>query len=169
MIALELPKKLKKALQKEADDAHLSLNAHILKKLEGITPPVEYIDKSILKKGLPKLVDYLNRIPSVSVMSCKVTKDAFWWIKLEIDICNDYSWHAVQELGFVLNHISIAEPMPTIFKPVSPPPYMNGGPEEFLSWIIESTFNYIDPNWVKETLESRLPNPVDNLEEWGKQ
>lgn len=74
----------------------------------------------------------------------------------------------VQELGFVLNYISIQESMPTVFKPVSPPPYMNGDPNEFLSWVIEPTFNYIDPNWVKETLEGRLPNPVDSTEEWVK-
>lgn len=168
MLVLKLPKKIKKALQREADDAHLSLNAHILKKLERITPPVEYIDRSVLEKGLPELVGYLNRIPSVSVMSSEVTSDAFWWVKLRIDIANQYSWFVVQELGFVLNYISIQEPMPTVFKPVSPPPYMNGGPNEFLSWVIEPTFNYIDPNWVKETLEGRLPNPVDSTEEWVK-
>lgn len=82
MLVLKLPKKIKKALQREADDAHLSLNAHILKKLERITPPIEYIDRSVLDKGLPELVGYLNRIPSVSVMSSEVTSDAFWWVKL---------------------------------------------------------------------------------------
>ena len=92
--------------------------------------------------------------------------DAYWWVKLNIDIKNKYSWNVVQELGFVLNYISLNEPMPTVFKPVSPPPYMNGGPEDYLSWVIESTFNYIDPKWVKETLEGRLPNPVDDLEQW---
>lgn len=166
MLELNLPKKLKKALEKEANDANISVSAHIIKKLEGVTPPSEFIDKNKLDSGLPVLVSYLNQIPGVSVISSQVSGDAYWWVKLNIDIKNKYSWNVVQELGFVLNYISLNEPMPTVFKPVSPPPYMNGGPEDYLSWVIESTFNYIDPKWVKETLEGRLPNPVDDLEQW---
>ena len=164
---LNLPKKLRKALEKEASDAKVSVSAHILKKLEGITSPSEYIDSKKIETNLPKLVDYLNRIPGVRVISQDITSDAYWWVKLDIDIENSLSWNVVQELGFVLNYISLQEPMPTVFKPVSPPPYMNGGPDEFLSWVIESTFNYIDPGWVAETLEGRLPRPVDDISEWS--
>ena len=167
MLELNLPKKLRKALEKEANDAGISLGAHTIKKLDSITPPSDYIDKSILERGLPQLVDYLNEIPSVSVMSSDITPDAYWWVKLNIDIRSKFSWSVVQELGYVLNYISLQEPMPTTFKPVSPPPYMNGGPDEFLSWVIEPTFNYIDPSWVKETLKGRLPNPVNDENEWN--
>jgi len=163
---INLPKKLIKALEKEANDAKISLHAHITKKLESITPPSEYIDIKVLEKGLPVLVDFLNQIPSLDVLSSDITPDAYWWIKLNIDIHHNLAWQVVQELGFVLNYISIQEPMPTIFKPVSPPPYLNGGPENFLSWTIESTYNYIDPKWVKEVLEGKLPNPVKNESNW---
>ncbi|MCX4026030.1 hypothetical protein H0A36_23580 [Endozoicomonas sp. SM1973] len=132
MLEINLPKKLRKALEKEAFDANISLSAHIIKKLDGITPPSEFIDKKKLKAGLPILVTYLNKLPGVIVISSKVTEDAYWWVKLNIDISNNFSWNVVQELGFVLNYISVSEPMPTVFKPVSPPPYMNGGPEDFL-------------------------------------
>jgi hypothetical protein len=37
----------------------------------------------------------------------------------------------VQELGHVLNYVSVTEPLPTVFKPVSPPPYMNGDRRSF--------------------------------------
>lgn len=163
---IDLPKKLKQALEKEASDAKISLSAHIIKKLEGITPPAEYIDKSVLVSGLPVLVDYLSKLPGVSIMSSKVTPDAYWWVKFHIDISNKLSWKVVQELGHVMNLICISEPLPTIFKPVSAPPYLNGGPEECLDWVIESTFNYIDPVWIKDTLEGRLPSPVENGSEW---
>lgn len=163
---LNLPSKLEKALEIEAKDAKISLHAHIVKKLERTTPPSEYIDIKVLKKGLPILVDFLNKIPSVEVISNDLTPDAYWWIKLNIDINNKISWNIVQELGFVLNYISIQEPLPTIFKPVSPPPYLNGDAEECLSWVIESTFNYIDPKWIKEMIEGRLPNPIDDEKEW---
>ena len=164
---LNLPRKLRKALEKEAKDAHISLNAYVIKKLEGITPPTEYIDKEKIENNIQVLVDYLARIPGVSVISHDVTPDAYWWIKLDIDIEHRLSWTVVQELGFVLNYISLNEPMPTVFKPVSPPPYLNGGPDEFLSWAIESTFNYIDPGWVADTLKGRLPNPVDDETQWN--
>jgi len=64
-------------------------------------------------------------------------KESLWWIKFSIDIENHLAWHVDQELAHVLNYLSVSERLPTVFKPVSPPPYMNGGPGKFLSWIIE--------------------------------
>jgi len=164
-IELTLSNKLSKALQKEAEDARQALEVHIAKKLERITPPIEGVDRKRLEKNFPKLVVFLERIPSVEVVSHKVENDAFWWIKLRVDTAHPLAWRVVQELGFVLNYISISEKLPTVFKPVSPPPYLNGG-IEFLAWVIESTYNYIDPNWILGELEGRLPNPVDDETKW---
>ena len=163
---LTLPRKLRKGLEKEAKDARISLNAHIVRKLERITPPSEYIDLERIRKNIDKLVAYLDRIPGLSIISHEVTPDAYWWVKFDIDIRHELSWSVVQELGFVLNFISLNEPLPTVFKPVSPPPYLNGGPDEFLSWVVESTFNYIDPSWIADTLEERLPSPVNDESQW---
>lgn len=164
---LTLPKSLQKPLEREAADANRTLHAHILKKLESVTPPVEAINPAVLKAGLPKLVDYLSRMPGVNVLSSQVTSDAYWWVKFTIDLQNPLAWQVVQELGFVLNDASIHDKLPTVFKPVSPPPYMNGGPQDFLSWVIESTYNYIDPAWIAQTLEGYLPRPVDDLSQWA--
>lgn len=164
---LELPSKLRKALEREASDAGRSLHAHIIKKLESITPPVEAVKREVVAVGLPKLIAFLSRVPGVRVISSDSTPDAFWWVKLNLDLENSLAWQVVQELGFVLNYISLQEKLPTVFKPVSPPPYMNGGPKEFLSWVIESTYNYIDPAWIAETLEGRLPRPVEDLTQWN--
>jgi hypothetical protein len=90
-----------------------------------------------------------------------------WWVKFSIDINNEYAWQTVQELGFVLNYLSVDERLPTVFKPVSPPPYMNGSPEEFLSWVIESTDSKFEPDRRKKWLEGRLPNPVDDISQWS--
>ena len=166
---LELPSKLRKALEREAADASRTLHAHILRKLEGCTPPAEHIKADVVAKGLPKLVEFLNRVPAVRVISSDATPDAFWWVKLKIDISNSLAWQVVQELGFVLNYISLQEKLPTAFMPVSPPPYLNGGPEEFLAWVIESKFNYIDPAWITNELEGRLPNPVDEIAQWSRE
>ncbi len=43
---------------------------------------------------------------------------------------------------------------------------MNGGPKNFLYWIIESKEITFTPGNLKEWLEGRLPNPVDNISEW---
>lgn len=163
---LDLPAELTKALEREALDAGRTLHAHIVHKLEGMTPPLEMIDTKVLKRGLSKLTAFLNRTPTVKVLSSAVTKDAHWWVKLSIELDHRLAWSVVQELGYVLNYMSIEERLPTLFMPVSPPPYLNGGPREFLSWVIESKFNYIDPSWIAEALEGRLPQPVDDQSQW---
>ena len=66
----------------------------------------------------------------------------------------------------MLNDASVSEKLPTVFKPVSPPSYLNGGPREFLAWVIESSYNYIDPAWIAEELQGRMPKPVDDLSRW---
>ena len=65
-----------------------------------------------------------------------------------------------------MNYISLTEKLPTVFMPVSPPPYLNGGPEENLSWVIESRIAYLDPKYIADVLESRLPRPVEDESKW---
>ena len=119
---LNLPAELLQALEREAQDAGRSLNEHLTQKLQSITPPVEAMDKAALKRGLKALVNFLQTVPAVTVMSSEVSKDAFWWVKLKIDLAHPLAWSVVQELGHVLNDASISEKLPTVFKPVSPPP-----------------------------------------------
>lgn len=158
-----------KALEKEASDARISLHAHILKKLERITPPVAFIDSKTVENALPLLADLLRRVPAVRVISQEVTPSAYWWIKFSVDVEHPLAWRVVQALAFIFNEISISETLPTIFKPTSPPPYLNGGPDECLFWVIESTFNYIDPKWIASVAEERLPHPVEKMESWPDQ
>jgi len=89
-----------------------------------------------------------------------------WWVKLSISIDHPLAWNVVQEMGHVLNLVSINERLPTVFKPVSPPPYMNGGPRNFLSWVIECPLNGMTPYLVAQWLESRMPRPVDDIAMW---
>lgn len=41
---LTLPGKLHKALEREAQDAKRTLHAHLVRKLENVTPPIDTID-----------------------------------------------------------------------------------------------------------------------------
>jgi hypothetical protein len=116
--------------------------------------------------GLQKLQSYLDRIPAVQVVSASETSEALWWVKFDIDIRHSLAWNVVQELGHVLNYISLNERLPTVFKPVSPPPYMNGGPEDFLSWVIEAQEPDADAGYIAEVLEGHLPRPVEDEGEW---
>ena len=118
-------------------------------------------------RAFTKLVEYLNRIPSITgAIGSGTYDDGNWWVKFSIDIDHDFAWKTVQELGFVLNYLSVDERLPTRFFPVSPPPYMNGGPDEFLSWIIESTDPKFRPGTCQEWLEGRLPQPVEDVSKW---
>jgi hypothetical protein len=88
-----------------------------------------------------------------------------WWLKFSIDVRHDLAWHAVQLFGYVLNYLSLTDRPPTVFMPVSPPPYLNGGPEEYLSWVIECPLE-TSPAEVAALLQHRLPNPVEDIMRW---
>jgi hypothetical protein len=110
---------------------------------------------------------YLCRVPAIDgTMGTGFSDDGRWWLKLIIDIGNPLAWNVVQEFAHVLNYLSLNEKLPTIFKPVSPPPYMNGGPREYLSWVIECSDKDFTPEDCAEWLEGRLPRPVDDMEQW---
>jgi hypothetical protein len=117
-----------------------------------------------------KLIDFLVRIPAIEINDTSTRgigsgeSDAGWWVKFQIDIDHDLAWHTVQEMGHVLNYLALNERLPTVFKPVSPPPYMNGGPEEYLSWVIEGAD--MPPGTVATWLEERLPKPVEEEAAW---
>ena len=89
---LELPSKLHKALEREASDAGRSLHAHVIKKLESVTPPIEAVTREVIAAGLPKLVAFLSRVPGVEVLSSDSTPDAFWWVKLNLDLDHPLAW-----------------------------------------------------------------------------
>lgn len=119
-----------------------------------------------------KLLAFLERLPAIDLPAGRksigfgYSDNGNWWVKFKIDTKHELAWRHVQELGYVLNYLSVDERLPTVLMPVSPPPYMNGG-EEFLSWVIESTEPEFTPELCAEWLEGRLPRPVDELEQWS--
>lgn len=119
-------------------------------------------------RAFDSLEHYLGKIPAVcNEFAHGVYDDGTWWVKFRLDINHQLAWHAVQELGCVVNYLSIDERLPTSFYPLSPAPYLNGGPEDYLSWIIESHNPDFKPTTLRQWLEGRLPQPVDNLSVWG--
>ncbi len=113
------------------------------------------------------LISFLRQVPAVdSHMGSGYSDGGRWWVKFVIDIKHPLAWRVVQELGHVLNYVSVEDRLPTVFKPVSPPPYMNGGPEDFLSWLVETRDAAFTPAHAAEWLEGRLPRPVTDVKEW---
>jgi len=120
------------------------------------------------ERAFKSLIDYLEKVPAInSPIATGTDEEGFWWIKFQIDIENEYAWSVVQELGCVVNYVSINERLPTAFYPVSPAPYLNGGPTDFLSWVIETKDREFKPGTLMKWLEGRLPNPVDDIEQWN--
>jgi hypothetical protein len=119
-----------------------------------------------------KLIEFLTLVPAISVNDTASKgigsgQDAdIWWVKFSIDITDNLAWNVVQEFGHVLNYLSTTEQLPTTFKPVSPPPYLNGGPQDYLSWVIECPVGDMSPDLVTEWLTGRLPRPVNDLTQW---
>jgi hypothetical protein len=118
------------------------------------------------EESFKAVIEFLKKVPSVSESIAYGEEQENWWIKFRINLEHKLAWNVIQEFGHVLNYISIEEKLPTNFYPVSPPPYMNGGPKEFLSWVIENTNKEFTPIKLLEWLEGRLPVPVENEDEW---
>ena len=117
---------------------------------------------------MKELIEFLETVPAIDKRISSGTSDAgLWWVKFSIDIHDALAWNVVQELGHIVNYVSLDEPLPTAFYPVSPPPYMNGGPTDFLSWVIETKDKEFTPALMREWLEGRLPKPVDDRNEWN--
>jgi hypothetical protein len=118
-------------------------------------------------RAFQALEAYLSSVPSVQQpFGHGFGSEGSWWVKFSLDIEHPLAWQVVQEIGHVLNYLSIDERLPTVFKPVSPPPYMNGGPRDFLSWVIECSDKDFKPGTVAKWLEGRLPRPVNEIKQW---
>jgi hypothetical protein len=113
------------------------------------------------------LLAFLERVPAIQTpIGSGAFEPSGWWVKFSIDVLHPLAWRTVQELGHVLNYLSINERLPTVFKPVSPPVYLNGGPAEFLSWVIECRDPAFTPAMAAEWLEGRLPVPAEDIKAW---
>jgi hypothetical protein len=119
-------------------------------------------------RAFTKLLVYLRRVPSIQdPIGHGSDPEGGWWVKFHLDIRHPLAWQVVQEFAFVLNSISLEERLPTVFKPVSPPPYLNGGPDDYLSWVIEAETTDFRPGTCADWLEGRLPRPVDDETQWA--
>lgn len=120
------------------------------------------------ENNFDELLNYVCKLPGIEMpVSHSEPAVDLWWLKFSIDTMHPLAWKLVQEIAHVVNYLSVDERLPAIFYPVSPPPYLNGGPDECLSWVIETRSADFTPNRLRQWLEVRLPSPVDDLDEWN--
>lgn len=99
------------------------------------------------------LENFLSKVPGiVGPFGKGFDENGGWWIKFSLDIDHPLAWSVVQELAHVLNYLSVNERLPTTFKPISPPPYLNGGPRDFLSWLVECSDSALKPGTAAKWL-----------------
>jgi len=127
---------------------------------------------SELGESFNRLISFIERLPAIDLPAGRKSigwgqfENGNWWIKFGLNTTHPLAWRHIQELGSVLNYLSVDQRLPTVFMPVSPPPYLNGG-VDFLSWVIESTEPSFTADQCAEWLEGRLPRPVSELEQWA--
>jgi len=120
-----------------------------------------------MAENFSELTDYMEKIPSIKRgIGTGEFDNGLWWVKFQIDIEHPLAWNVIQELGNIVNYLSINDRLPTRFYPVSPPSYLNGGPKDFLAWVIEATDLDFSPKLLSEWLEGRMPRPVNDLSQW---
>tara|TARA_R110002126_G_scaffold28337_1_gene94150 strand:+ start:147 stop:533 length:387 start_codon:yes stop_codon:yes gene_type:complete len=117
------------------------------------------------------LLAFLEQLPAIHLPAGRksigsgIEDGGVWWVKFGLDTEHPLAWRVVQELGHVLNQLSVDDRLPTTFMPTSPPPYLNGG-GEFLSWVITGADAEFTPGDCAKWLVGRLPRPVADLEQW---
>jgi hypothetical protein len=153
-------------LEEECKKLNITLSQRINDILNTALPPKENLIEGHIEVGIEKIKDLLLKIPCIKDVYVSEKKKPFWWLKFSIDIDSNIAWNVVQEFSHILNYISVDEKLPTRFYPVSAPPYMNGGPKDFLYWIIEPTIPFVDSNIIYDFLIGRLPEDLEKEENW---
>ncbi len=153
-------------LTKEASELNTSVEERLTAILDKSLAPEKNFDRDYIQSGLENIKTLLKKIPCVRFIATSKIGEPFWWLKFGIDINSKIAWAVIQELGHILNYISINDKLPVKFYPVSPPPYINGGPEEFLSWVVEPVIPFVDTNIIYDYLIGRLPENYDKDESW---
>src|SRR5437773_801459 len=91
----------------------------------------ELVSRMNTTHDFEKLLAFIERLPAIDLPAGRKSighgsfENGNWWLKFSLDTTHPLAWRHVLELGHVLNYVSVEERLPTVFMPVSPPPYMN--------------------------------------------
>ncbi len=94
------------------------------------------------------------------------TNNRFWWVTFPINVQHPLHLETLQWFAWILNGLSLRDPLPTGFLPRSSCPYLNGPPEQTLGWVIDCPVDKMSPVQVAGHLRYNLPKPLDSRREW---
>src|SRR2546423_2613303 len=107
MASVVIPDELAERLQAEANEMDISISERLAEILGPALAPPENLNRDVVAENLSALQQFLERIPAVGMVSLSEPSEPYWWAKLVIDIGHPLAWHVIQELGFVLNYLSL--------------------------------------------------------------
>lgn len=114
------------------------------------------------------LVDFLKKIPGIhNDIETGSDRENSWMVKFRIDPLHTLAWPVIQRLSCMNTVASANKGLPARFYPVSPVPGPNQAPDDLLHWVIEINDDTYGPGELQKWLEEKLPNPVEELAQWG--
>jgi hypothetical protein len=121
-----------------------------------------------LLEAFVALRDVIDQTPSARFVSSKMNRDGTWWVQLRLNHSHHLVWHVIQRYGYVLNSITMINPLPTMFAPRSLPP-VNGGPDDMLLWRISGYSAEFKPDDAAYSLQLGLPASFASEAAWLKE
>jgi hypothetical protein len=129
--------------------------------------------RSSMKEPLPETVDdsvivlarYLHSIPGVTIVGGGEDETG-WWIGLNIDHRRKAAWNIVLELAHILNSFALNDPLPTVFRPVAPPPQGDNEDLAHLGWVIGCNNSRFRPEECATILRQWGPGPATEEKAW---
>ena len=119
-----------------------------------------------LQDDILVLARFLDSIPCIEVLGGKRVEGDWWWVKFRIDPASRLSWYVVMELGHILNYFALNDPLPTVFKPVAPPPQGNDAGLDDCAWVIECFKPEFSPIECATVLRQFGPSPASSVSAW---
>jgi hypothetical protein len=86
-------------------------------------PLSRYVRRMKNKHDFIKLLAFIEKLPAIDLPAGRKSigygsfENGNWWVKFSLDTTHPLAWRHVQELGYVLNYVSIEERLPTVFMP----------------------------------------------------
>ncbi len=112
------------------------------------------------------LIAYLQRVPGIAgPISSGRLDDGNWWVKFRIAPARLERRSGVGvRAQLPLHQRTTADGLHAGVRG----PYLNGGPRDYLSWVIESKDPKFKPGTCMKWLDERLPRPVEDTSAWPK-
>ncbi|MEM8706317.1 MAG: hypothetical protein AAGE98_07665 [Actinomycetota bacterium] len=114
------------------------------------------------ERAFTTLVDYVGRLPAVRgrvSTSADAISTTGWWVSFRLDVDDPLAWRSIQEVGHALNGV-VGDGVDVWFGPTSTGPWQ-GGPRDFLDWVICSPDGATRPGTVAKRLADAIPEPFD--------